>query len=232
MLSRATRRRAWMVRLGGAGAFAVTVLLGAWAWRDDDIAPAHREQEPAFIMERPSITARKDGVRAWYFDAAQIEPSPDGTQTIARRVSNGILFRADKAVLHLSAARVQLDNATSNVRASGGVQAQASSPNRFSISSPVVTWNYALKRLSCPSPVQAQLRDFHFEAPRLNYNWESGDLICNAPVELHAPGVRLKAMHLKASTKTHVLELGGGSEMSFDVSAARPQKWPALFSLR
>lgn len=230
--SSAARRRVWIGRLGSAGALVGMALLGAWAWRDDDLAPEQREQLPAFVMEHPSITVLKDGVRAWHFDAAQIEPSPDGAHTFARHLSNGVLFQGDKPILQLSAARARLDNNTSNVEASGGVHAQASSPNRFSIFSPTVMWNYALKMLSCPSSVQAQLRDFRFTAPRLDYNWESGDLICNAPVELRAPGVRLKATRLRASTKTRQLELGGGSEMLFDVDKARPQKWPTLFSLQ
>lgn len=213
-----------------AGALVGAALLGVWAWRDDDIAPAQREQLPAYTMERPSITVRKEGARLWQFDAAQIEPSPDGTQTFARKLSNGILFRADKPLLHLSAARVRLDNTSNNVEASGGVKASA--PNRFSVASTVVKWDYARKLLSCPELVQARLRDFRFNAPHLEYNWESGELACDAPVELHAPGVRLKATRLKASTKTHVLELGGGSEMLFDVDKARPQKWPALFPLQ
>lgn len=213
-----------------AGALVGAALLGVWAWRDDDIAPAQREQLPAYTMERPSITVRKEGARLWQFDAAQIEPSPDGTQTFARKLSNGILFRANKPLLHLSAARVRLDNTSNNVEASGGVKASA--PNRFSVASTVVKWDYARKLLSCPELVQARLRDFRFNAPHLEYNWESGELACDAPVELNAPGVRLKATRLKASTKTHVLELGGGSEMLFDVDKARPQKWPALFPLQ
>lgn len=229
--SRAARRRAWIGRLGGAGALIGLALLGAWAWRDDDLAPEQREQLPAFIMEHPSITVRKDGVWSWHFDAAQIEPSPDGRQTFARKLSNGVLFRADKPVLRLRAARARLDNNTSNVEASGGIQAQAGDANRFSVSSTVVLWNYALKTLSCPSRVEAQLRDFHFQAPRLDYNWESGDLICNAPVELHAPGVQLKATRFKASTKTRVLELGGGVSMTFDARTARPQQWHNLLPL-
>lgn len=229
--SRAARRRVWIGRLGSAGALIGLALLGAWAWRDDDLAPEQREQLPAFIMEHPSITVRKDGVWSWHFDAAQIEPSPDGSQTFARKLSNGVLFRADKPVLRLRAARARLDNNTSNVEASGGVQAQASDANRFSVSSIVVRWNYALKTLSCPLAVEAQLRDFHFHAPRLDYNWESGDLTCAAPVELRAPGVEVKATRFKASTKTRLLELGGGTRMSFDPQTARPNKWRDLLSL-
>ncbi len=220
--SRAARRRVWMRWLGWAGGLVGTALLGSWAWRDDEIAPAQREELPSYTMESPSFTVRKDGARLWQFDAAQIEPSPDGTQTFARKLKNGILFRADKPVLHLSAARVRLENATNNVEASGGVQ--ASGPNRFVVESSVVKWNYARKMLSCPESVKARLRDFRFQAPRLNYNWESGDLMCDAPVELLAPGVRLKALRLKASTKTRVLELGGGVHLSFDPQKARPKE--------
>jgi hypothetical protein len=212
-----------------AGALVGAALLGVWAWRDDDIAPAQREQLPAYTMERPSITVRKEGARLWQFDAAQIEPSPDGTQTFARKLSNGILFRADKPLLHLSAARVRLDNTSNNVEASGGVKASA--PNRFSVASAVVKWDYARKLLSCPESLKARLRDFRFNAPHLEYNWESGELACNAPVELHAPGLEVRAGRLKASTKSRVLDLGGGAQLSFDPRTARPQQWRDLLSL-
>lgn len=181
-------------------------------------------------MEHPSLLSRKDGAKLWQFDAQTIEPSPDGSQTFAHHVSNGLLFRGGKAILHLSAQSVRLNNTTKDVEATGGVK--ASGNDRFSVASSVVRWNYARRLLMCPAKVEATLRDFHFQAPHLNYNWESGDLVCQAPVELNAPGVRLKATSLKASTKTRVLTLGGGSEMSFDVSKARPQKWPDLFQLR
>ena len=227
--SRVARRRVWLGRLGALGVVAVAVLLVAWAWRDDDIAPAHREDEPAFTVEHPSIVARKNGQRLWQFDAAQIEPSPDGSQTVVKNVSNGILFRGDKPFLKISAKRVRLENVANNVEATGGVQ--ASGPDRFAVSSSVVNWNYGRKLLLCPQPVTAQLRDFHFQAPRLNYNWESGELGCNSPVELQAPGVHLKAPHLKASTKTRALELGGGVSMTFDPQTARPQKWRDLLTL-
>ncbi len=227
--SRAARRRVWMRWLGWTGGVLGTALIGSWAWRDDDIAPAQREELPSYTMESPSFTVRKNGARLWQFDAAQIEPSPDGTQTFARKLKNGILFRADKPVLHLSAARVRLENATNNVEASGGVK--ASGPNRFAVESKVVKWNYARKMLSCPEPVNAMLRDFRFKAPRLNYNWESGELGCDSPVELSAPGLQVRAPRFKASTKTHVLDLGGGAQLSFDPRTARPQKWRDVLSL-
>lgn len=217
------RRGAWLV---GAG---VSVLVIAWGFRDDAISPAAPEPVPPLIAEKTRQTVRKDGKRLWQFDADKIELSPDGSQTFAHNVSNGILFRDDKPFIFLSARLVHLENNSNNVEASGGVTAKGE--NRFAVSSRIVKWNYAQKKLSCPSNVKANLREFTFDAPRLSYNWETSVLMCDSPVELKAQGVRLKGTRLKASTKTHLLELGG-SELSFDVRKARPNKWKDLLSLR
>jgi len=227
--SRSALRRVWLARLGTLGAVIVAVLLGRWAWRDDEMAPAPQAPQPSFIMEHPSLTARENGAKLWQFDAAQIEPSPDGSQTFAHHVSNGVLFRGDKPILHLSADSVRLNNTSKDVEATGGVK--ASGNDQFSVASTIVRWNYARKLLLCPAKVEAKLRDWTFVAPNLNFNWQSGELACNSPVELQAPGVRMKATSLIASTKNRHLQLGGGTEMSFDVSKVRPQKWPDLFQL-
>jgi len=227
--SRSAMRRVWLARLGTVGVVVVAVSLGRWAWRDDELAPVPQAPQPSFIVEHPSFTNRENGAKLWQFDAAQIEPSPDGSQTFARHVSNGVLFRGDKPILHLSADSVRLNNTSKDVEATGGVR--ASGNDQFSVASTIVRWNYARKLLMCPSKVEAKLRDWTFVAPHLNFNWRSGDVACNSPLELQAPGVRLKATSLLASTKTRVLHLGGGTEMSFDVSKVRPQKWPELFQL-
>ena len=180
------------------------------------------------IVEGTSQTVRKDGKRLWQFDAARIELSPDGSQTLAHGVTNGVLFKDDRPVLHLSAPLVRLENASNNVEASGGVQ--AAGDGQFSVAAPLVRWNYKDKLLSCPSPVQAKLREFTFTAPRLDYRWDTGALSCESPVELHGPGARLSGTHLHASTKTRSLELGGG-DISFDVTKARPNKWRELLAL-
>jgi len=227
--SRSAMRRVWFVRLGGVGAVVVAVALGRWAWRDDELAPVPGAPEPSFVMVHPRFISRENGAKLWQFNADKIEPSPDGSQMFARHVSNGVLFRGDKPILHLSADTVRLNNTSKDVEATGGVRASGS--DQFSVASTIVRWNYARKLLMCPSKVEAKLRDWHFVAPHLNFNWSSGELACNSPVELEAPGVRMKATSLVASTKTRHLQLGGGTEMSFDVSKARPQKWPDLFRL-
>ena len=219
----------WFRRGAGLVGAGVAVMVVAWGFRDDAISPVAPEPEPPLIAEKTRQTVRKDGKRLWQFDAARIELSPDGSQTFAHNVSNGILFRDDKPFIHLSARLVHLENASNNVEASGDVT--ASSDERFKVSSPLVKWNYEQKKLSCPSPVKAHLREFTFNAPHLGYNWDTGVLTCDAPVELKAVGVRLKGTRLKASTKTHLLELGG-SELTFDVHKARPNKWKDLLSLR
>ncbi len=203
-------------------------LVVRWGFRDDAISPVAPEALPPMVVEGTSQTVRKDGKRLWQFDAARIELSPDGSQTLAHGVTNGILFRDDKPILHLTAPLVRLENASNNVEASGGVH--AAGDGQFEVTAPLVRWNYKGKLLSCPLPVQAKLREFTFSAPRLDYRWDTGALTCEAPVELRAPGVRLEGTHLHASTKTRALELGG-SELSFDVSKARPDKWRELLAL-
>lgn len=206
----------------------VVGLIVRWGFQDDAIAPVSPEPEPPLIAEKTTQTVRVDGKRLWQFDASRIELSPDGSQTYAHRVSNGILFRDDKPFLHLSAPLVHLENTSNNVEASGGVK--ASGANRFAVSSRLVRWNYEKKRLLCPLTVTAQLRDFSFDAPRLKYQWDAGELTCDAPVELRAPGILLGAKRLKASTKTRVLELGGGVHLSFDARTAHPEKLKDLLA--
>ncbi|BCM92397.1 hypothetical protein IAD21_04276 [Abditibacteriota bacterium] len=226
--TRTMQRRLWWRRgaaLVGAGA---VLLVGWWGFQDDEISPVAPEPESPLIAEKTSQIVRKDGKRLWQFDASRIELSPDGSQTFAHRVSKGILFRDDKPFLNLSAQLVHLENTSNNVEATGGVK--ASGDNRFAVSSRLVRWNYSLKRLSCPTRVNAQLRDFSFEAPRLNYQWDAGELTCDQPVELRAPGIVLGAKRLKASTKTRVLDLGGGVHLSFDTKTAHPEKLKDLLS--
>lgn len=226
---RRAQRRLWVRRgivMCGTG---VVLLVGLWGFQDDEISPVAPEQVPPIIAEQTSQTVRKDGKRLWHFNAARIELSPDGSQTFAHRVTDGILFRDDQPFLRLSARLVHLENASNNVEATGGVKATGN--EHFSVASRLVRWNYGAKRLSCPTPVEAELRDFRFDAPRLNYQWDSGDLICEQPVELRAPGIRLGAKRLKASTKTRVLELGGGVHLSFDTKKARPEKFKDLLSI-
>lgn len=181
------------------------------------------------MAEQTRQTVSKDGKRLWQFDAARIELSPDGGQTFAHRVTNGIFFRDEKPFLHLSARLVHLENASNNLEATGGVK--ATGDDRFSVSSRLVRWNYAQKSLSCPTAVKAQLRDFSFDAPRLKYQWDTGALTCEQPIELRAPGIRLGAKRLNASTKTRVLELGGGVHLSFDTTKIRPEKLKNLLSI-
>lgn len=227
-LSGRAARRLWKRRAAMSGAVLVGALVVAWGFRDDALSPIAPEPVPPLIAEKTRQIVRKNGQRLWQFDAEKIELSPDGSQTYAHGVSNGILFRDDKPFLHLSAPQVHLENASNNLDASGGVQ--ASGDNRFAIASRLVSWNYEQKKLFCPSPVKAQLRDFSFDAPHLSYQWDAGDLTCNAPIELRTEGVRLSARTLKASTKTRVLELGGGIHFSFDSKTAQPNQWKDLLA--
>ncbi len=217
-------RRGMLMALAGG-----IILIIWWGFQDDDISPVAPEPESPLIAEKTSQTVRKDGKRLWHFDAARIELSPDGSQTFAHRVSNGILFRDDKPFLHLSAQLIHLENTSNNVEATGGVK--ASGDNGFAVSSRLVRWNYGLQRLSCPTRVDAQLRDFSFQAPHLDYQWNLGELTCDAPVELRAPGIVLGAKRLKASTKTRLLELGGGVNLSFDSNTAHPEKLKDLLAI-
>ena len=223
MQLRVWRRRSILLVVAGA-----VVLIAWWGFQDDEISPVAPEPQPPLIAEKTTQTVRVDGKRLWQFDASRIELSPDGSQTYAHSVSNGTLFRDDKPILHLSARLVRLENNSNNVEASGGVKAAGA--NRFAVSSRLVHWNYEKKRLLCPLAVKAQLRDFAFEAPHLKYQWDAGELSCDAPVELRAPGIRLGAKRLKASTKTRVLELGGGVHLSFDARTAHPEKLKDLLA--
>ncbi len=225
---RRAQRRKWLRRLWGLGIVMVIALIATWGFRDDAISPVAPKPESPLVAEKTRQVVRKDGKRLWQFDASKIELSPDGSQTFAHNVSNGILFRDDKPFIFLSAPLVHLENNSNNLEGSGGVS--ASTGERFAVSSQKVRWNTEQKRLTWPTPVRAQLRDFTFDAPYLSYKWDTGALSCDAPVELRAEGVRLKGNHLKASTQTKVLELGGG-DFSFDVSKARPNKWKDLLKL-
>lgn len=216
----------WMRRLLGVVALSVVGVIVWWGFRDDEISPVAPEPVPPIIVEKTRQIVRKDGHRLWQFDARKIELSPDGSQTLAHNVSNGVLFKEDKPILRLSAPLVHLENNSNNVDANGGVK--ASGNNRFSISSRMVRWNYQRKVLACPTAVKANLRDFSFDAPYLQYKWDTGALTCDSPVELQAPGVRLGAKRLKASTNNRLIELEGDVRLTFYPKTARPKDWKNL----
>lgn len=215
-LRQASRFRWFFGRLIGLGALVFGIWwIIEWANTDAPDAPVTSGSAPTIrIQNLRSFVVRKDGEKLWQLAAREILVAPDKSYTDARNVSRGVLFRDDQPFLHLSAQKVRLWNQSNDLEASGSVQ--VSGPQKFSFQTQSARWNNAQKRIVCPQPVRASLRDLDFQTARLAYDWEKGDLTCPQSVQISGDGVFLKAPNAKASTKTRVVTLGGGAELVFD----------------
>lgn len=91
-------------------------------------------------------------------------------------VTRAVYYQGGKPSLNIKAARVQLNQTSRDVQATGKVS--ATGQNGFFVRSEKVNWTHLKKELHSPVAVQAGLRGNTFEAPQLTYNIKSGVLHC------------------------------------------------------
>lgn len=91
-------------------------------------------------------------------------------------VTRAVYYQNGKPTLDIKAKRVQLNQTTRDVQASG--QVSASGQDGFFVKSEKVNWTHRSKELRSPVAVQAGLRGNTFQAPQLSYNIKTGLLHC------------------------------------------------------
>lgn len=198
----------------------VIIALVRWL-REDDVnsAVTNSSVRPALeAIGAQSIIVRENGHKLWEFSADRITWSADHRTATATNLRRGVLFRAGKPFLTMSATRVVLNQESRNWQASGHLQANG--PDGFSISTDRATWSQRRERLTCPDAVSAKLRGLQIQTRDVFYEAKTGQLKCPQPVEVRSAQATIReGRDVVADIRARRVEFRSGVDITIKRSA-------------
>jgi LPS export ABC transporter protein LptC len=198
----------------GLGAVTGVVLLWRFLNASDDTAPPKPGIQAVTVDHVRSLIVRKDGQPLWEIAADQIRVAADTSTTEVRNMTHGVVYRDGKPAVTVSAPIVQLKNGSNDLHASGGIQ--ATSNDGLQIRTPAANWNQNAGEITCPQPVNAELKGLKMTLPRIRYVWNKHQLTAPGPVNVTGKGFTLRGARLRAQTDRRIVHLDGGAILTFD----------------
>ena len=138
---------AWIV----AGALAVYLVVGI-ILAGFGTPPLPPEQS-GITLKGGRVQGNRVTTKSWSFDYRSAQLSPDGTNGTVEGVRNGIIFKAGKPYLKITAERITIDTLSLDFTAIGKVTvAMLGDPLKRSFDTDLVQWTNGAKLLLMPHP--------------------------------------------------------------------------------
>lgn len=179
----------WKQYLVASGVvFAIYVTLGIVFAGSGGTIPIPPANVP-IQMYGARIANNRINTKAWSFDYAHAQLSPDATTGTVEGIRNGIVFKKGKPDLRISAEKITLDTQTLDFTAIGKVHVEKiDDPQHRSFDTDLVTWtnNAKLMRLDHPAFVHSGNQTLKLEGVTVDFDAESFHLgKMNGGVDVH-----------------------------------------------
>lgn len=155
------------------------------------------------------LIIRANGKKQWELTAKKITVSKHRDLIEVKDLSRAIYYRNEKPLLTFSAKRLRFNLETRNLEITGQVSVQ--SIHGLMMTTSLVRWDAAHRKLVCPRGVEARVKRLAFKTNLVILTPDSDRLTCPNPVRVtFGGGGFLRANRLVANLASETVEMIGG----------------------